>query len=234
MATLTGSVGQGGRNLGTDVTAVQNLLKTKGADPGRADGACGAKTIAAIRKFQSGFMAQPDGLISPNGPTWARLSGGGAGAPAAPVPQTAQWSGDSSQWTQDKKILSMNPLLRPKVQAILIGLNQAGFQPKVFYGWRSVAVQLQLFNAGHSKVKFSFHNAQQPDGRPNSYAADIIDARYAWSDKAQSSGFWKALGAEAKKQGLYWGGDWSSFRDWAHVQLVTNGELARVKKESGL
>ena len=164
----------------------------------------------------------------------ARLSGGAAGAPAAPVPQTAQWSGDSSQWTQDKKILSMNPLLRPKVQAILIGLNQAGFQPKVFYGWRSVAVQLQLFNAGHSKAKFSFHNAQQPDGRPNSHAADIIDARYAWSDKAQSSGFWKALGAEAKKQGLYWGGDWSSFRDWAHVQLVTNGELARVKKESGL
>ncbi len=71
-------------------------------------------------------------------------------------------------------------------------------------------------------------------GTPNSYAADVIDSRYGWTPQAETSGFWKALGEEAKKQNLYWGGDWSSFRDWAHVQLVANSELARVKKESGL
>ena len=232
MAVLTSSVGQGGRNERQDVITVQTLLKSQGGDPGLADGLCGARTIAAIRKFQAPLMAHPDGLISPAGPTWTRLSAGGGGLPPAPPP--AQWSGDSSQWTQDKKLLSMNPSLRPKVQAVLSGLTQAGFQPKIFYGWRSVVVQLQLFNAGNSKVKFSFHNGQKPDGTPNSYAADIIDARYAWSPQAESSGFWKALGAQAKMQGLYWGGDWSSFRDWAHVQLVANVELARVKKESGL
>lgn len=230
MAVLTGSVGQGGRNQRPDVTQVQALLKIKGGEPGPADGLCGAKTIAAIRKFQASFMGQPDGLISPGGPTWARLSGG---ASASTVP-AAQWSGDSSQWPQEKKLLSMNPLLRPRVRAVLSSLAQAGFQPKIFFGWRSVAVQLQLYNAGNSKVRFSFHNGQKPDGTPNSYAADIIDARYAWSSQAESSGFWKALGVEAKKQGLYWGGDWSSFRDWAHVQLVANSELARVKQESGL
>jgi peptidoglycan hydrolase-like protein with peptidoglycan-binding domain len=227
MAVLTSSVGQGGRNERKDVTTVQTLLKSKGGEPGPADGVCDAKTIAAIRKFQTSFMGQPDGLVSPGGPTWARLSGATAATPA-------KWSGDSAQWPQDKKLLSMNPLLRPKVQAVVAALSQSGFQPKVFYGWRSVAVQLQLFNAGNSKVRFSFHNAQKTDGTPNSYAADIIDARYSWSEQAQSSGFWKALGAEAKKQGLFWGGDWSSFRDWAHVQLVANGELSRVKKESGL
>lgn len=230
MAVLTSSVGQGGRNEPGNVTTVQTLLRGKVGQPGPADGVCGARTIAAIRKFQSPFMGQPDGLVSPGGPTWARLSG----APSATSATPAQWCGDSAKWPQDKKLLSMNPLLRPKVQAVVAALSQSGFQPKVFYGWRSVAVQLQLFNAGNSKVKFSFHNAQKPDGTPNSYAADIIDSRYAWSAQAESSGFWKALGAEAKKQGLFWGGDWSTFRDWAHVQLVANGELARVKKESGL
>lgn len=230
MAVLSGSVGQGGRNQRQDVIQVQTLLRTQGGEPGPADGLCGAKTIAAIRKFQAGFMVQPDGLISPGGPTWARLSS------SAPAPKAlpAQWSGDSSQWPQDKKLLSMTPLLRPKVQAVLPALTRAGFQPKIFFGWRSVAVQLQLYNAGNSKVKFSFHNVQKRDGTPDSYAADIIDARYAWSPQAESSGFWKALGLEAKKQGLYWGGDWSSFRDWAHVQLVPNSELARLKQESGL
>jgi peptidoglycan L-alanyl-D-glutamate endopeptidase CwlK len=95
-------------------------------------------------------------------------------------------------------------------------------------------VQLKLYQEGNSKVKFSFHNAQKLDGTPNSYAADIIDERYAWTGQAESSGFWKALGEEAKKQGLYWGGDWSSFRDWAHIQLVENSQLALVKRESGL
>jgi peptidoglycan L-alanyl-D-glutamate endopeptidase CwlK len=145
-----------------------------------------------------------------------------------------QWSGDSSQWTQDKKIASMNPLLRPKVLAVLAALGKRGFKPKVFYGWRSVVVQLKLYAEGNTTVKFSFHNAQKPDGTPNSYAADIIDERYAWTAQAESSGFWKALGEEARKQGLYWGGDWTSFRDWAHVQLVPNSQLARVKQESGL
>ena len=129
---------------------------------------------------------------------------------------------------------SMNPLLRQKVHAVIKALQARGFQPKVFYRWRSVGVQLDLYKKGNSKVKFSFHNAQMPDGTPNSYAADIIDSRYGWSSEAQTSGFWKALGEKAKKEGLYWGGDWSSFRDWAHVQLVDNEQLAAVKRGSGL
>lgn len=231
MNALSDSVGDGGRNQRADVMAVQTLLKARGANPGAADGVCGPRTIAAIRAFQAGFMARPDGLISPGGTTWKHLNGA---APAAAPAPSGKWSGDSAQWPQERKLQSMTALLQPKVRSVLAALTKAGFQPKIFYGWRSVEVQLKLVKAGHSKVRFSFHNAQQPDGTPNAYAADIIDARYAWSDKAQSSGFWKALGAEAKKQNLIWGGDWSSFRDWAHVQLVANGQLPRIKKESGL
>jgi Putative peptidoglycan binding domain/D-alanyl-D-alanine carboxypeptidase len=231
MIILQATVGASGTNLRGDVSTVQSLLKSKGYDPGPVDGICGVRTLAAIRKFQATFLSQPDGLIEPGRTTWQRLSAT-AGTHANPV--MTQWSGDSSQWSQEKKVLSMHPDFRPKVLEVVAALKQRGFQPKIFYGWRSVAVQLQLYNRGTSKVKFSFHNAQKPDGTPNAHAADIIDARYAWSAQAETSGFWKALGEEAKMRGLYLGGDWSSFRDYAHVQLVPNSQLAKVKRESGL
>lgn len=231
MQPLTSSVGAGGKNLTADVMTVQRLLKVNGFPVGSVDGICGKKTIAAITQFQSKFLPKPDGLISSGGPTWKRLS---ATDTKPPTPALDQWTGDSAQWSKEKKLASMTPLLRPKVEAVLASLEAQGFQPKIFYGWRSVAVQLQLYKQGNTKVKFGFHNAQNIDGSPNSYAADIIDSRYAWSDKASTSGFWAALGKAAKEQGLIWGGDWASFRDWAHVQLVENSELGRVKRESGL
>ena len=70
--------------------------------------------------------------------------------------------------------------------------------------------------------------------KSNGLGADIIEVRYGWSDQAASSGFWKALGEVARTQNLVWGGDWAGFPDSAHVQLVENSQLGRVKEESGL
>ncbi len=236
---ITASVGDQGANVHADVVEVQTLLDSQGFGPGQPDGNCGPQTIAAIRRFQHTFMHDPDGLIEPGKTTWMRLSRGDAApsspsTPAAPVAPAGDWTGDSSQWTQEKKFASMNPLLRPKVQAVLDALSGRGFQPKIFFAWRSVAVQLQIFAEGNTTVKFSFHNAQKPDGTPNAYAADIIDTRYGWTPQAEASGFWKALGEEARNHGLFWGGDWVTFHDWAHVQLVDNPQLGQVKHESGL
>ncbi|MBL8483568.1 MAG: M15 family metallopeptidase [Rhodocyclaceae bacterium] len=258
MGNLSAPVGKKGSNVEADVRIVQSLLKAAGFDPGDVDGRCGKDTIAAITRFQSTFMARPDGLIQPGMRTWLRLNAlshiGPAAAPVPPAPAAPpapaepavpaappapaaavqDWSGDSSRWPQEKKIASLAPALRPKVEAVLAALAARGFKPKVFFGWRSVAVQMEIVRKGNSKVKFSFHNAQLPDGTPNAYAVDIIDQRWAWSDAAEKNGFWEALGEEAKKLGLFWGGDWKTFRDVAHVQLVDNRELARVKRESGL
>jgi len=147
--------------------------------------------------------------------------------------ETVRWDGDSAR-SLDRKLQGMHRGLRPKVTAVLEGLSRRGFQPKIHFAWRSVAVQLELFRKGNTKVKFSFHNAQFPDGTPNAQAADIVDARYGWSNQAKISGFWLALGEEAHAQNLYWGGDWKTFRDWAHIQLVPTSMLASVKKDSGM
>jgi hypothetical protein len=92
---------------------------------------------------------------------------------------SSQWVGDSSKWSQEKKILSMHPDLRPLVEEVIHGMTRRGFQPTIFFGWRSVAVQLEIFKKKHTRVRFSFHNVQKKDGIPDAYAADIVDRRGA-------------------------------------------------------
>lgn len=172
-------------------------------------------------------MQNPDGRIDPAGATLRRLN------VAAPSLQS-DWSGDSSKWSEEKKLASLDSTLRTKTVRILDSLRAAGFKPKIYYAWRSVAVQRQLFDQGHSKVRFSYHNAQFKNGTPRAYAIDVIDRRWAWSDDAEQNGFWDALGQAAKNEGLFWGGNWTKFKDYAHAQSFPNSKLSEIKRQSGL
>lgn len=249
MVPVSASVGRGGINRAEDVRKVQQLLRQAGADPGPVDGIAGPRTIGAILGFQQRFLTRPDGRVDPGGRTLARLNGPAAAAaprratPAAPVrtptpPPPARtvggdWSGDSQSWSQEKKLASLQPGFRTKIVEVIRQLKAEGFRPKIVFGWRSVAKQQELFRRGVTKVRFSFHNAQTPQGVPNAWAVDLVDERWAWNEP-DCHQFFRALGRIGKAQGLVWGGDWASFRDWAHLQGRQNSELAAVKRESGL
>lgn len=241
MKGILGSVGKSGKNIRRDAVLIQELLNHKirrltGEKKLEVDGLVGTKTIRLITKYQSDVlkMKRPDGRVDPGGNTFKSLYDNYDVAPPGHVPKVTQdyWDGDSAKWSQEKKLQSMNFLFRTKVKAVIKALEDEGFKPKIFYGWRSVAVQLDLYNKNRSKVKFSFHNATLKDGIPNAYAADIIDSRYAWSNKPETKKFWDALGKYAKEQGLFWGGDWKSFKDWAHIQAHPNFKLRSVMIES--
>ena len=226
--TINGSVGADGKNGKADTRKIQKLLNA--IFPSTlltVDGDCGAKTIRRIKRFQKRFMAKPDGRVDPAGRSLKKLNA------AAPGMQK-DWSGDSSRWSQEKKISSLDKRMRPKIVRVLDALKSEGFRPKIFFAWRSVAVQLEIVAKGNSRVRFSFHNAQKKNGTPSAYAVDIIDKRWAWNDEAEENGFWRALGKAGKAEGLHWGGDWRSFKDWAHLQYYPNNKLSDVKKESGL
>ena len=180
------------------------------------------RNIAAARKKVTQRMSAPDRRVAAEGTTGKRIA------------EAATWTGDSSRWTQQKKLLSLEPAFRAKIEQVIAALKDQTFRPQIVFGWRSVEVQKKLFEEKKTKVLFSFHNAQLKDGTPNALAADIIDSRWAWTDAAQTKGFWSALGAEGKKLSLVWGGDWPEFPDVAHLQGRANSELATVKKESGL
>jgi peptidoglycan L-alanyl-D-glutamate endopeptidase CwlK len=235
------SVGRGGINQIRDVWAVQSQLNAQmPASMTRLviDGNAGTATVAAIRNFQKLVVGvrTPDGRVDPGGKTLIALNDPNSEAKWAlgASAESVEWGGDSARWTQEKKLRSLDPVFRVNVTGVIDALKNRSFHPKIFYGWRSVAVQQELVRMGRSKVKFSFHNAQKADGTPNAYAADIIDDRWGWGRPAETNGFWNALGEEAKKRGLVWGGDWTTFRDVAHIQGRRNSELAAVKRESGL
>ena len=231
---LRSAVGRGAPNRREDVRVVQTLLNRAGANPPLAvDGRFGAHTDTALAAYQAPFLSVPDGVVSPGGPTLRHLLGAPALAPERPPLLSEGWSGPSEQWPEAKKLASLTPVMRPLVQGVLADLRGQGFDAKIFFAWRSIAVQAGLVRRGNSTVTFSFHNAQNRDGTPNACAVDIIDRRWAWGAGADANGFWPALGAAGKACGLYWGGDWKSFQDVAHLQLFPNTELPRVKHESG-
>jgi hypothetical protein len=116
---------------------------------------------------------------------------------------------------------------------VLDVLRAGGLRPTIIFGWRSVAVQQQLFRRGVTKVRFSFHNTQTVQGNLNAWAVDIVDERWGWNEPDCHT-FLAALGKAGNAQGLVWGGDWKDFKDWAHLQGRRNGELALAKRESGL
>lgn len=136
---------------------------------------------------------------------------------------------DAAPTDNAAKLAELHPAFRPLVVILLDELRQLTWQPKIVYAYRSPQEQMILFQSGRSRVKFSFHNAAYPDGRPAALAVDVIDRRYAWTGEPAPR-FFENLGTIARALGLVWGGDWHSFPDKAHVQFCANEELYRVAR----
>jgi len=92
---------------------------------------------------------------------------------------------------------------REKVAVILCNLNANGYDAvieKKTGGLRTTSQQNEILQRGSSQKPDSFH-LPGLDGKAS--AADIVDAKTAWRASPE---FWNALGSEAGKQGLGWGG----------------------------
>ena len=76
-ASISASVGKGGKNKEEDVETVQRLLNRSGAGL-EVDGDCGSRTIRAIENFQQSRLGWKDGRVDPGGKTFAALTGAAA------------------------------------------------------------------------------------------------------------------------------------------------------------
>lgn len=108
--------------------------------------------------------------------------------------------------TKPDDLAGLVPSFRRKVDLLLAVLTRRGFQPVVVDGGRTQAEASA--NAAHGTGK---DNSMHMWG----VAADFADRVTAWGDPK----FFDALGAEAKKMGLVWGGDWKK-PDRPHVQAI--------------
>jgi len=74
-----------------------------------------------------------------------------------------------------QRLTECDPVFRLQLEGILAGLEAQGFRPRIQTAWRSLADQRAAATAGHSQLSWGFHNATQPDGTPDSLAADVLD-----------------------------------------------------------
>lgn len=152
------------------------------------------------------------------------------------MPATYSWTGDEERWSQDQKLASMAPAFRTPVLRTIARLRARGWSPTIIYAWRSIETQARLLAERNTTVDFSFHNNIDDNGQPAALGVDIVDTRYAWGGDDTTSqkykramAFFKDLGADGKAEGLYWGGDWRTFKDYAHLQMHPNASLRSIK-----
>ena len=124
-----------------------------------------------------------------------------------------------------------HPAFGFKLIIILRQLRAAGWQPIIWELIRTPEQQVGKLKQGRSKTLKSWHVPSTEGFLPADHssiyvvhgnAADIVDKRYANQGPAANTNFqfWKNLGRIAKQQGCTWGGDWKSFKDVAHIQLL--------------
>lgn len=111
----------------------------------------------------------------------------------------------------------LSPAFANRLELLFKNLRMLGWDPCLNEGYRSPERAAQLAadyaaGKGPKAAKDSLHIY--------GVAADIISCTQGWSNPA----FFKALGEEAKKLGLTWGGD---FGDPDHVQAVPATNVAQ-------
>lgn len=105
------------------------------------------------------------------------------------------------------RLLKMYPVQQRRVAAVLRDMEAHDYRPLIdAQVYRSAAQQADLVRRGHSKVYYSFHNVTGKGGKPESLAADVVDAAKLWdADRA----FWLKLNSSAlahsSTTGIAWG-----------------------------
>jgi peptidoglycan L-alanyl-D-glutamate endopeptidase CwlK len=107
---------------------------------------------------------------------------------------------------QPKKLL---PRFARKIETLFQRLRARGYQPMLWEGYRTPERAAELEQRG-TGIRLSMHSLGA--------AVDVVDGSTGNPWKA-SPGFWRALGEEAEKLGLTWGGRWKS-KDMPHVQAI--------------
>lgn len=104
-----------------------------------------------------------------------------------------------------ERLAELHPRFARRVAAVIAELEDEGWRPRIQEAWRSPQAQLAAYRAGHSPLRYGFHNVTGPDGRPEALAVDMLD-----DDAPLSPGkpFLLRLAAAAEAAGLTTGIRW--------------------------
>jgi peptidoglycan L-alanyl-D-glutamate endopeptidase CwlK len=139
--------------------------------------------------------------------------------------------------SSENRLKKVHPELARRVRMVIDNLAKAGMQVEVVQGLRTVAEQDALFAQGRSKPGKVVTNARGGQSNHNyGIAVDVVpfaDGKPNWD---APNSIWIAIGGEAEKVGLEWGGNWKKFLDRPHIQLpgLTIKQCFALFKKGGL
>lgn len=141
----------------------------------------------------------------------------------------------------DRQLDSLSLAFRPLVFELLARLVERNVAVMVVQTGRTKAEQAQAIGSGHSRILLSKHLPRRMRGilgGVDDESADAIDLcpwdtyllagqdKLHWDDDDSpeaKAAFW-AIGEEAEKLGLRWGGRWKDPHDPGHVEFLLAGE----------
>lgn len=139
----------------------------------------------------------------------------------------------------ERRLAEVNPQLANRIRRAVADLKAQGINVMVTSGYRSFAEQNALYAQGRTKPGNIVTNARGGQSLHNyGLAVDLVplDSRGQpnWN---VSESTWQKIGAAGKRQGLEWGGDWTSFKDRPHFQMTagrsTSSLLAQYNQNGG-
>ena len=146
--------------------------------------------------------------------------------------------------TSEQRLSKVHPELARRVQLLIAAMLVRGHVVEVVQGLRTFAEQEALYAQGRTKPGPRVTNARGGQSNHNyGLACDLCPFVAGKPDWNAAAAVWIALGEEARRVGLEWGGDWKRFQDRPHVQLpglsitqcqslYMHGHLAAVWREA--
>ena len=122
--------------------------------------------------------------------------------------------------SSDNRLKKVHPELAKRVRTLIDNLAKAGMQIEVVQGLRTFAEQDALFAQGRTKPGKVVTNARGGQSNHNfGLAVDVVPFNGNKPNWDAPNSIWVAIGAEAERLGLEWGGNWKKFIDKPHIQL---------------
>lgn len=125
--------------------------------------------------------------------------------------------------------------VHPRLKALAIELIKRayheGINIRITAGLRTNAEQQRLYNQGRTTPGNIVTNARPGQSIHNfGLAIDFVlvndaDTTVSWTVNKE----WRRVGAIGKQLGFQWGGDWTSFRDYPHLDLQRGMSLANLR-----
>jgi peptidoglycan LD-endopeptidase CwlK len=125
----------------------------------------------------------------------------------------------------------MNAIVKKSVLEVIRRAYKEGINAQISHGMRTYAQQNALYAQGRTKSGSKVTNAR--GGYSNHNFGLAVDYFLTSEDGSKAiwtvNSDWKHVAAIAKSLGFSWGGDWTSFRDYPHLEMTGGLSTAQLR-----